>query len=423
MKEYEVRDPVYGFIKFNELEKEIIDHPVFQRLRRVKQLGLTEMVYPGAVHTRFEHSLGVMHLATKMYDVIVGDEENVRILQDRKMYEKTGLKRNRQLIRLAALLHDVGHPPFSHAAEDILPKNPDTKKPYKHEDYTVAIIEKYFKDVIENHPLNSNYKITAKEVSALIEGNPQELKENIFWRVIISSQLDADRGDYLLRDSLHIGVKYGLYDLERLLITFSIGIDPEENEIILGVKEGGWYVAESLIISRYQMFTQVYFHKVRRAYDYILKEAIKTSLGVLSSPQEIEKFVELDDYILWNIMKEKNTQWFNYLKNREHLREIFSTNDIPTPKDEKKLEDIMRILKENNIWFWEDTAEQSWYQFASKESGKGESMIVKKDKKALPLSLYSKIVKNMGEVKKIRVYVKFKDRKKAKELIKGGGIK
>ena len=258
------------------------------------------------------------------------------------MYKKTGLERNRQLIRLAALLHDVGHPPFSHAAEDILPKNPDTKKPYKHEDYTVAIIEKYFKDVIENHPLNSNYKITAKEVSALIEGNPQELKENIFWRVIISSQLDADRGDYLLRDSLHIGVKYGLYDLERLLITFSIGIDPEENEIILGVKEGGWYVAESLIISRYQMFTQVYFHKVRRAYDYILKEAIKTSLGVLSSPQEIEKFVELDDYILWNIMKEKNTQWFNYLKNREHLREIFSTNDIPTPKDEKKLEDIMK---------------------------------------------------------------------------------
>ncbi len=90
MKEYEVRDPVYGFIKFNELEKEIIDHPVFQRLRRVKQLGLTEMVYPGAVHTRFEHSLGVMHLATKMYDVIVGDEENIRILQDRKCIRKQG---------------------------------------------------------------------------------------------------------------------------------------------------------------------------------------------------------------------------------------------------------------------------------------------------------------------------------------------
>jgi HD superfamily phosphohydrolase len=135
MSEYEIRDPVYGFITFNEWEKEIIDHFVFQRLRRIKQLALTDMVYPGATHTRFEHSLGVMHLATKMYDAIIRDDSNKQLLTEKLNYQESGLKRDRQLVRLAALLHDVGHAPFSHASEAIISKNPVTGKPYKHEDY------------------------------------------------------------------------------------------------------------------------------------------------------------------------------------------------------------------------------------------------------------------------------------------------
>jgi len=139
MKRYEIRDPVYGFVSFNEWEKEIIGHPAFQRLRRIKQLALTEMVYPGAVHTRFEHSLGVMHLATKMYDSIVDSSHS--LLEDRLSYNKAGLEKDRQLIRLAALLHDVGHAPFSHASEEIMPVNANKNKPFKHEDYTTSIIK------------------------------------------------------------------------------------------------------------------------------------------------------------------------------------------------------------------------------------------------------------------------------------------
>lgn len=152
MKQYEIRDPVYGFITFNDWEKGIIDHPAFQRLRRIKQLALTEMVYPGAVHTRFEHSLGVMHLATIMYDSIVNN--NKRMLEDHLSYNKIGLEKDRQLVRLAALLHDIGHAPFSHASEDILPMNPTRNKPYNHEDYTARIIKNILRDVIEDHPIN-----------------------------------------------------------------------------------------------------------------------------------------------------------------------------------------------------------------------------------------------------------------------------
>lgn len=263
---YEIRDPIYGFITFNEWEKGIIAHPVFQRLRRIRQLALTDMVYPGATHTRFEHSLGVMHLATKMYDAIRRDDENKKLLKEKLDYNDAGLERDRQLVRLAALLHDVGQPCFSHTSEELFETNPRTGKAYKHEDYTTALIRGPLKEVIENHSLNkTNFKITSDEISALIEGNLRILDKKIFWKVIISSQLDADRGDYLFRDSLHTGVKYGLYDLDRLLVTITLGKDPETDDVVLGIKEGGWHVAESLISARYQTFSQVYFHKTRRA--------------------------------------------------------------------------------------------------------------------------------------------------------------
>jgi HD superfamily phosphohydrolase len=171
-KIYKIRDPIYGFITFNEWEKDIIAHPAFQRLRRIRQLGVADMVYPGAVHTRFEHSIGVMHLATLMYDAMLTKKENKEILEERLHYRNPGFERDRQLIRLAALLHDVGHAPFSHASEDIFPAN-EQGKAYNHEDYTARIIKTSLKDKIETHPLNeSNLRISAQEVAALIEGNP-----------------------------------------------------------------------------------------------------------------------------------------------------------------------------------------------------------------------------------------------------------
>ncbi len=422
MKNYEIRDPVYGFITFNDWEKEIINHVAFQRLRRIRQLALTDMVYPGAEHTRFEHSLGVMHLTTLMYDAIINNDTNKKILEERLSYNDAGLKKDRQLIRLAALLHDVGHAPFSHASEEIMPVNEQTGKPFKHENYTTAIIKGPLKDAIENHQINTtNYNILAEEVAALIEGNAAILGKRIFWKVLISSQLDADRGDYLLRDSHHIGVKYGIYDHARLLNTLALGIEPESEEVVLGVGKDGWHIAESIVIARYQMFTQVYFHKTRRAFDYHLKEAMKTVLrgGKLPAPEELEDFMKLDDIALWTLFKENNTN-FNCgsILSRDHIRKIHSTSETPTKKDERKAEKNKEKLSKKGIWFYEDKAENLWYKFNVDDKENKEIMIINDDGKAYPLSKDSSIVKNMGAVKQIRIYVKSGDREVAEEALK-----
>ncbi|GAF84239.1 unnamed protein product, partial [marine sediment metagenome] len=148
-KTYEIRDPIHGFIVLNEWERDIIDHSVFQRLRRIRHLGLTDMVYPGAMHTRFEHSLGAMHVATQMYDEIVKRRGNYW-LESELNFSEGGLKRHKVLLRISCLLHDVGHPPFSHVGEAILACDPSTGEPYRHEEYSVAAILHLMRDVIDD---------------------------------------------------------------------------------------------------------------------------------------------------------------------------------------------------------------------------------------------------------------------------------
>ncbi len=430
MKFYEVRDPIYGFIKFNEWEREIINHPVFQRLRRIRQLALTNMVYPGAIHTRFEHSLGVMHLASKMYDSIISRRRNREILETELGYDEAGFKRDRQIVRFAALLHDVGHGPFSHLSEDLFPLNLDNKR-YKHEDYTVSIIKTIFKDKIESHKLNSNYNITADEVAKLIEGGDERAS---FWKILISSQLDADRADYLLRDSLHTGVKYGIYDLERLIVTLTLGFlanddkdgiknhngnyshGNEDQELVLGVERDGWHVAESLIIARYQMFTQVYYHKTRRAYDFLLKESLKESIENYPPPDSINEFIQFDDYFAWSSMQRKSSNWFERILERKHIRLLKETKEVPLSAEIQMMEKINRILDKKGIWYWEDTPEKpkEWYKM-----GEGEEIYVIDGEIASPLSQYSVITESLQKrFTKSRIYVLPEERDKAERAVK-----
>ncbi|MCL1873615.1 MAG: HD domain-containing protein [Clostridiales bacterium] len=153
-----VRDVVYGFIGLDEQECAIVNHPSFQRLRRIKQLALTGMVYPGANHTRFEHSLGVMQMASDMYTNIV--EGNQHLIESRLKIDKDGILRFEKIVRLAALLHDVGHPPFSHSGEDLLPEKEDGSR-YRHEDYSIAAIKNDFREIIETM---GNFRITTGDV-------------------------------------------------------------------------------------------------------------------------------------------------------------------------------------------------------------------------------------------------------------------
>lgn len=278
---YEIRCPVYGFVTLNDWEWQIISVRAFQRLRRIRQLAWTDYVFPGAMHTRFEHSLGVMHMATKLYEGIA--QRSLDILEADLGYAEVGLMRHKTLVRLAALLHDVGHSPFSHAAENLFPLKPDDSgEHYGHEAYSAAIVRRYFSDVIKNHPLNRNYGFTSDDVANLLEGN-EGAGHALFWRNIITGQLDADRMDYLVRDSLHCGVSYGRYDWQRLVGTTVAVPATETREPGIGVMEGGFHAAEALILARYFMFTQIYFHKTRVILDRHLQEALNAFCRAIAS--------------------------------------------------------------------------------------------------------------------------------------------
>lgn len=252
-----VRDPIHGFVKLSPWEMDIVDSRVFQRLRRIRQLALTEMVYPGACHNRFEHSLGVMQAATLMFDQLRPQLEGVDGTAPK--FTRDDLDRARVIIRLSALLHDVGHCPFSHAGEDVMPMNSAKGRKYKHEHYSSALIRHFMRDVIDNHQENS-LRVSVDDVCNFLENDGTVPLQVLFWRPLITGQMDADRADYLLRDSHHAGVAYGQYDIHRLIATLRVVRDRETESLMIGIDKGGIQAVEGLILARYMMFVQVYFH-------------------------------------------------------------------------------------------------------------------------------------------------------------------
>jgi hypothetical protein len=406
-RNYELRCPVHGFIPINDWEREIINKPAFQRLRRIRQLAWTDQVYPGAMHTRFEHSLGVMHVATQLYDSIV--QRSRKLLEEYYGYDEAGFKRDRALVRLAALLHDVGHSPFSHAGEDVFPFQPNSKKRYGHEEYSAAIIRYELKDAIEKHPLNGNYDFKADDVAALIEGSSGSARR-VFWREVITGQIDADRMDYLLRDSLHTGVGYGKYDWCRLLNTVeAVEIPQPEGEALkqglrLGVNEGGIHAAEALVLARYFMFTQVYFHKTRVAYDHHLRQALSNLLpeGVFPppNPQRLEEYMAWDDWKVLGLLAEaKGGEHGERLCRRNHYREFYHTPECPEEADWDELAQVEEKAKAYIVA--REEAGKSWYKV-----DQSDIPVIRETEggRVLPLSRLSPIIGSLKATRRVSLY-------------------
>ncbi len=272
----EFRDPAHGFIVANEYELKIISSSVYQRLRNIKQLSLGHYVYHGSEHSRFGHTLGAMHLAGLAFDSM---EKNTKKLGE----TFTATNKDRQALRIAALLHDIGHTPFSHSLESLLDE--------KHELYSTTLVEHYFSKII------TKAGIDPQIINNLILGDPYP--EKTYLSNIISGQLDVDRLDYLLRDSYYTGVSYGKFDLHRII---------DQLATVNGkfvVLQGGYESVEQMIFARYQMYQQVYFHKTKRAFELMLwkcGEILKSqgilhfpSLDELESESGLKKYSECDD--------------------------------------------------------------------------------------------------------------------------------
>jgi HD superfamily phosphohydrolase len=253
-----VRDPVHGFIPYTDEEAALLETPVVQRLRGIKQLAFTYLVYPGATHTRFEHSLGVMHVAGRI-------AERVGIPPHTSEWRR---------VRLAALLHDIGHLPFSHAGETatllLAPTEISGRGEEAHESIAVALIERD----AEIHRVLPSEEDRLAVLDILEKGKKRRLArgpEPLLWQ-ILSSRLDADKLDYLLRDSLMTGVKYGVFDLDRVVECF-VGHGREGDRHLMVRAEDAPCVEQALL-ARYYMTEQVYRHRVRRITDAMLRAAI-----------------------------------------------------------------------------------------------------------------------------------------------------
>jgi hypothetical protein len=300
-KIHEICDPVHGFIKLDSEERKVVDSYPVQRLRNIGQLSFTHYLYPGATHKRFEHSLGVMELAGRVFDVIT-NENNINDSIKMIFPNDSDLDYWKKTLRMAALCHDLGHLPFSHSAEGKLLKGKD------HEYMTVQIIEsKLMQKYWRKLGIKSN-KIAKLAIEPKKYPNKEKYSdwEAILSEIISSNIFGVDRMDYLLRDSYYTGVVSGKFDYMRLIDTLRILPKKYEdsNEPALGVEEGGLRSAEELLLARYFMFSQIYFHHIRRIYDLHLQDFL-ISMFPDGISDKVEDFLKLtDNEILVDIFKE-----------------------------------------------------------------------------------------------------------------------
>lgn len=324
-----IRDPIHGYIGLTDEEKEIINHPVFQRLRRIKQLSTTYLIYPGATHDRFSHSLGVMHVATRIFDELIS--KNVELLG----WDNNKIQKNRQVLRLVSLLHDIGHAPFSHVGDNLFPSMIDShEKMASHLIRTTELAQ-----LIDNIGKKSGFN--HKEIAGIIEGKLAAKYRLI--NQIFSSQLDADKMDYLLRDSLMLGVSYGKFDLDHLIRSLNIHID--EDIPVLVVEKRGIQVVEELILARYFMFVQVYFHKTRRVYDKILNGVLKEQLPSQMIPSNEPDFLKWDDYRVIELIKNVRSEYNEMYLGRKHLKLVYEKFPYANNEEKQKLNELHKKLE------------------------------------------------------------------------------
>jgi HD superfamily phosphohydrolase len=275
-------DPVYGFITIpDETIFDIIEHPYFQRLRRIKQLGLTHLVYPGALHTRFHHSLGAMHLMNKA--LLELEQKGHKISN----HEKTGAQ-------IAVLLHDIGHGPYSHALENSIVQG------VSHEQISSLFIRK----------LNNIFKGKLRLASEIFEDGYHRR----FFHKLISGQFDMDRLDYLKRDSFFTGVSEGIVNYERLLNMLEI----VDDEPVIEAK--GIYSVEKFITARRLMYWQVYLHKTVLAAEYMITKVLKRAKELTGKGEKLFATPALQFFLENRITKED-------FENREEVLHHFSLLD------------------------------------------------------------------------------------------------
>ncbi|HBK33723.1 TPA: hypothetical protein DEP34_01460 [Candidatus Uhrbacteria bacterium] len=361
MQTYELRDPIHKRIKFTEQERRLIDHPFFQRLRYVSQLSfLQTYVYPGANHDRFMHCIGSMHVAGRLIGRCLSSSELLRMTLS-KEEQQSLIDR----VKIAGLLHDIGHGPFSHSSEKLFPRLRDLplelswwkktdERQSEHEDYSVLFIETLAKEGV----LEAGF---AQDVASLIHGDIipgpffTELEERIptiqaVMKTLISGVIDCDRMDYLLRDSYYCGVAYGQYDMDWMIS--SLGLAQKDGGLIRTVTENGVRALEDLLLARYHMIDQVYYHKTKAGFAHYLEQAIEQKEIEMTIPTDPYEYADMrDGQILEKLFvaaKDPKNYYAYHLMRRLPARRVLRLYDRKA-EDRKTLVKLQTLCQTHHI--------------------------------------------------------------------------
>jgi HD superfamily phosphohydrolase len=423
-RDQRIRDPIHNLIGFSTKQSEdsvlwaLIQTVPVQRLRRIKQLGFSEFVYPGATHSRFSHVLGAMHMARRMLDVF---ERNAVFVSSKKEHP-----RKRLATLAAALLHDIGHGPYSHVFEEV---SADLKLEESHENYTMAILEAdEIKRILLDHDI---YEDTKKFFTTEAGYDP--------YTRIISSQMDCDRLDFLVRDRYHTGIRSAAIDLEWLFDSLRIEevpIDPVRKlkGYSFVVLPKGISVVEEFVLSYMRMYQNIYFHKTTRAVQHMVTDIVQMAASgqmrsnsfIKDQPilryfrdkrfRTIENYLRMDDSSIISLLRliaDNKLGPISELANRYFKRAPYKCLELPTSSsgEVRKTASAQFIdaLGENKIQFFDDRLPiKSYKQYDVMDDTYLKNILIKKDGEYEPLGNVSEVVKNIPP-KTIRIYFRTRD--------------
>ncbi|HEX4383398.1 MAG TPA: HD domain-containing protein [Myxococcales bacterium] len=336
-----IRDPIHGAIEITADERALVDSPQYQRLRNVKQLGFADLAFPGATHTRYAHGLGAMSVATKVFDAI-GPQLDL---------DPDDRARFRQTLRLAVLFHDLGHAPLSHATERIMPPAKELKLPAwvsdgedrraNHEDYTLKLILDSGL-AAEIHKRFSGGGIEPEHVASLVLGKPPPGTQPFrsrgrdllpILRQVVSGELDADRMDYLQRDSFFTGVNYGKFDSDWIIQ--NLASVERDGRVFLALQSRAVFAFEDFLLSRYHMFLSVYFHYSSVGYEVLLQRYCDTSNGEYALPADPDEYLQHDDIALISALRASKNPWARRVVRRQGYRLLLE--NAPHLNEKKEL--------------------------------------------------------------------------------------